>query len=179
MANALQDNYDKYVAVNGAGRSAQRVADANRSAFIRLAEKAGYAAGEARRLADRLLNIPRSRTTQIEARTAEAQARLARLKSLYDALRSKSITVTTYVAQVRRNKVENQLDRYGGAYASDQAFSLAPSDAGTFRSTPPTQVDVASNITVNLDGAPFRNMTVRAIEANNRREKWRAKVGPR
>lgn len=181
LAGALQDNYDKYVAVNGAGRQAERVADRNRAAFVRMAEKAGYSAGQARRLADELLNIPRSRETRIEAQTAEAQARLRNLKRLYDQLRSKSITVTTYVSQVRRNKVERQLDRYGGAYSVGQNFSVSPSgpETGTFRTGGPLSVESTIENRLYLDGSLIYEYTDQQIQRAAARQAWRARVGPR
>jgi hypothetical protein len=181
VANALQDNYEKYVAVNGAGRAAEKVADSNRSAFIRLARQAGATAGQAQRLANELFGIPKSRTTNIQLQKAEAERRLAELKRKYDQLRSKQITVDVYVNASRLNKVYNQLDRYGGAFTVDQAFQIAAPGEFRSRTGGPTPVSLTSTLEsrLYLDGSLIYERTDRQIQASERRQQWRTRVGKR
>ncbi|GEP38893.1 hypothetical protein NPS01_25560 [Nocardioides psychrotolerans] len=65
-----------------------------RSAFIETATAMGVPIGKARDLARQLLEIPRSRLIEIQAKTEAAAARLADIKRGIDVIQSKTVTVT-------------------------------------------------------------------------------------
>lgn len=173
LAQALSSNYDAYVKVNGAGAGAERVANRNRQAFIGLAQKAGYSADQARKLADKLLGIPARRTPQVNL-TGNAARRADEVIDKIRQIRSKTVTVTLV-----KNTIENitqgfKKQRTGG-YAA--AGGYAQSAGGLSRTGGPTPVSVTSNVTVALDGRPFRDFTTQAVRDDGRRRDWRAKVG--
>jgi hypothetical protein len=56
---------------------------------------------------------------------------------------------------------------------------FATAGGGTSRTGGPTPVQVDQTLNVSLDGRPFREMTARAVDASERRQAWRARVGRR
>lgn len=176
LAQALTSNYDAYVKVNGAGAGAERVANRNRQAFIGLAQKAGYSAGEARKLADRLLGIPARRTPQVNL-TGNAARRADEVIDKIRQIRGKTVTIN-----IVRNTIENitkglKKVRTGG-YSGAGSWAAAAADSGEVSRTG-GPVEVTSRVDVSLDGRPFRQYTARAIRDDGRRRDWRARIGTR
>lgn len=89
-----------------------------RAAFIAAAEKAGYAAGEARKLADRILSIPKARTARIEASTKSAEANVKRVRDLLAGIHNKTVSVNVLIRESQARKVNNTLDRLAGSRAA-------------------------------------------------------------
>lgn len=113
LADSLRSNYDAYVAVNGAGDGANRVAQKNRDSFIKLAEKAGYAASQARILADKLLGIPNvTRNVKVNG-IQKAKDDLAALRARLAGIKNRTVYVRTLFIEERKLKVDNQLGRSG------------------------------------------------------------------
>lgn len=152
LANSLGTAHDKYVQVNGSGAKSNAIMSANRAEFIRAARAAGAAADKAEALADELLGI-----------------------------KSRTVSVNVVFNESRINAVENRLNRMGGSMynAAGDSWAALDSKSGTARTGGPTPVSVSNNVSVALDGAPFRAMTVQAVQASERRQAWRAKVGAR
>jgi hypothetical protein len=138
LADTLATNYDRYVAVNGAGDRAQGVMQRNRQAFIRAAEAAGYSAGKARELANRLLGIPQKRTPTIQLRGDEsAKARLQALKNMLASIKNRTVYVRVAHIEGRKLKVEDQLGRssyreYGGPVKKGHAYVVGEKRAEVF-----------------------------------------------
>lgn len=182
VAAALQRQYDAYVKVNGTGPRTAALAEDLRGKFVALAEKAGLSGEAARNLANRILEIPTKRETKINAPTAQARAEIKALQDRVNALRGKTIGVTVRVNASQLNKVNAQLARAGGGAGSFSAAAYwAPADAGfgAARTGGPSQIDVASDVNVYLDGRPFYAVSVTAAQQVTSRAAWRQKVGPR
>jgi ABC-type transporter Mla subunit MlaD len=138
LANRLSANYDAYVKVNGAGAAAQGVLQRNREAFIRLAEKAGYSAGQARRLANELLGIPKKITPTVNVSgTASAMSKLQALKNRLASIKDRTVYVRVAHIEGRKLKVEDQLGRssyreYGGPVRKGHAYVVGEKRAEVF-----------------------------------------------
>jgi hypothetical protein len=63
--------------------------------------------------------------------------------------------------------------------ARDRAAFAAGTGGGSMPRTPPVEVHSESNVTVELDGSPFRAMTIRTTRVAEARQAWRNKVGKR
>jgi hypothetical protein len=176
VAGQLTRNYEAYVAVNGAGAGAAAVAAENRRQFIALATSAGASGTAANRLADELLGIP-SVNPKVTVQGVESARAVAR-------------TITTTLNAIADETV-NVYVRYagGGGLSSAEARASArknlaagaafmETDGGT-RSAPPAQVNVDSQVVVNLDGAPFRSMTAQVVSAHDRAQRHRMRYGGR
>jgi hypothetical protein len=183
VAGALQRQYDAYVKVNGVSPRSAALADTLRGKFITLATSAGLSAGKAQELADKILNIPARRNTKITAPTAQARAEIKALQDKVNALRGKTIGVTVRVNASQLNKVNAQLARSGGGRGGlfNAAAYWAPADVGfgAARTGGPSQIDVASDVNVYLDGRPFYAVSVTAAQKVADRAAWRQKVGAR
>jgi hypothetical protein len=97
--------------------------DRQRREFIRAAQAAGYTAGQAQNLANKVLKIPRSRVIDIRAYTGSAEAKIQAIK---DSLRrmpgSKTITIRT-IADIPAGMSIGQLMReHGGPVRKGQAY---------------------------------------------------------
>lgn len=77
------------------------LADARQN-FIQVAQDMGMAEGKAKRLADRLFEIPSKRKTEIQVETSQADAALRALKARMDAIKNKSVTVSVNQHTVRQ-----------------------------------------------------------------------------
>lgn len=66
-----------------------------------------------------------------------------------------------------------------GLFASGAAFAMSGGGGGVQVAAAPVELHSESNVSVSLDGQPFRAMTVRVVNESQRREAWRAKVGRR
>jgi hypothetical protein len=113
VASAYVRVHDDAVAANGEGRKSAQVAATNQAAFVRLAEKAGYSASQARNLARSLGLIPTRRETQIRADTSQAEAKARRIKALLAGIHSRTVSVNVLIHESQVNKVNNTLDRLG------------------------------------------------------------------
>lgn len=103
-------------------------------------------------------------------------------------------TITTVYRQVgSKSGISDQAtghsrtgtEDYGGLsswsaarYASGQRAEMG-SSGGMYRTGGPAEVHSEVNVQVALDGAPFREMTARAVSGAEKRQAWRAKVGRR
>jgi hypothetical protein len=181
LAGALHAQYTATVQVNGEGVRSNAVANENRAAFIRLAQQFGASRRQAEALANSMGLIPAKKNTNFEARTAAAQARVRDLKRLYDQVQNKTVTVDVYVNASRLNAVENRLERlHGGAFATGQTWAATDQNSGGMsRTSAPTAVNLTSTNRLYLDGTLVYERTERQIEASNRRQAHRAKVGRR
>lgn len=155
---------------------------AQRQAFIAAANAAGIYGADAEYLADQLLGIPKSTNAKVNVAAEEAKRDAIETKRHLNAIKG------TYNATVKVNFVNFQpgvgvkvkggtitkYDAVSHFYAADNAEGQARSRAGG-----PTPVSVTSNVQVDLDGEPFRAYTVRAVDAAERRSRWRAAVGSR
>lgn len=176
VAASLAAEYEAFVKVNGAGTEADAVAKRNRASFVKLAEDAGYAADGARALADRLLGIPAKRTPKVmldDLTKKPIQTIMERLA----AIRNRTVTVNVAVRQsgdaaaLRKQNIK--------AYSAARSFAAAGPEPGGSRVGGPTPISLESTLNVLLDGRPFREMTSTAIDASERRQAWRRKVGVR
>lgn len=66
--------------------------------------------------------------------------------------------------------------QFAAAFAGNTNFAMGGSGG---RIGGPVQVETTSQIEVNLDGKPFRQMTARAVADSERRQAWRARTGKR
>lgn len=62
-------------------------------------------------------NFAKTYEAKVKANTETAEARIKHVRELLKQVRSKQITVDVLVNESRLNKVQNTLDRFGGAYA--------------------------------------------------------------
>lgn len=138
LAETLSRNYEAYVKVNGAGRGAQQVLERNRAAFIRLAEKAGYSAGQSRRLANELLGIPKKTNPTVNVSgTASGISKLQALKKQLASIKNRTVYVRVAHIEGRKLKVEDQLARggnreFGGPVRRGHAYVVGEKRAEVF-----------------------------------------------
>lgn len=182
VANTLTSNYEAYVKVNGEGTKSAGVAETNRAAFIKLAEKAGYSATEAGKLATQLGLIPTKKETKLSADAAKAKAEIAALKAKLAGIQDKTVQLRVQVAQGQLNNAAHTIARLGGEFSATRAFAISAGQqqgGNVSRTGGPTPVNVDQHLTVQLDGRPFYEFTTRKISESNKRTAWRAKVGRR
>jgi phage-related protein len=107
------------------------------------------------------------------------------VNSALQGLKDKTVTIHTYITGAGKKIIENQ----GSVRVAGEGLNIAASGgvswarnfamdggAGASRTGGPTPVSVNSNVTVNLDGAPFRAMTATAISGAERRQDWRNRM---
>lgn len=116
VAEKLVATYDAYVKVNGEGAGAQKVAEQNRAAFVRLAGQFTRTKGEAEALATELGLIPANKRTNFYANTHDAEARIAALKGSIGGVHGKTITV--HVSVTGTERLDNLGHRIGGYRAA-------------------------------------------------------------
>lgn len=181
LAAARLADYNATVQLNGEGIKSNQVAAANRAAFIKLATQFGLSKTAAAQLATQFGLIPAKKNTTFHANTHDAEARAKALAEKLDrAARTRTASVIVTFNESRIRAVENRLNRlHGEGFARGDGWSAVDSSSGVARTGGPTPVSVSSSVSVSLDGAPFRAMTVQAVEAGARRQAWRAKVGAR
>lgn len=185
VAKALRENYEQYVAVNGAGGKAEGVAEANRAAFVKTARQFTKTAGEAEALADKILGIPKKRETQSVFDKASASAAIAAYKKQIAGIPTYKRTVIEIAAKVTgsslgQSALGSALNKQSLKF--DAMASFASADGSTrSRTGGPATVASDVNLTsvIQLDGQPFYDFTARAISANDRRKAWEQKVGKR
>lgn len=175
LVGALNSNYDAFVKVNGQGNAANGIASSNYNSFIKAARGLGIGKTAAEQYAAKLGLIPPSKKTDVYANTHDAEARLKTLKAKLDAIRSKSVTVEV---KTRYPQGRDNADKLKFA-AGDYWAAADMNSASNSRTGGPAAVSVTgtvdSNVTVLLDGTPFRSM----VAASESRSAWRAKVGRR
>lgn len=179
VAQALANNYQAYLKVNGAGAGAERVAYKARDSFTALARQAGYSAGQAENLADELLGIP-SRKTPVVNLTGNAIQRTGTVLERLAAIKSKTVSVNVAVRQ--SGDAAALRKQSAPAFSASQHFAQvgeAGGAGGTYRTGGPAQVAVNQRLDVALDGRPFYSYTTRRIAESERRTAWRQKVGTR
>lgn len=178
VATALQQNYDGYVKVNGAGAGASQLAEELRGKFVKLAEKMGASSGRAQQLASDLLGIPNVKR-DVTVRTDAAAAAAEALKRKLATIKDRTVYVNVAFNQGRLNKVEAQLSRINHAgLAGDTGWEGSAGGAGS-RTGGAQQINVTSRVDVMLDGKPFRTMVDTAVRDSQDRTAWRTKVGTR
>ena len=91
---ALNDQAAAWNDLSEKAKNAPGAYKAARNALIDVAEQMGYGERQAKKLADRILEIP-DRRIRVEAETDSALAAVAAVKARLDALRNKTITITT------------------------------------------------------------------------------------
>jgi hypothetical protein len=152
------------------------IAGRGRDQFIKLARQFGLTKTQAANLATEMGLIPAKKKTDFTANTHDAAGRIAALQDQINNVHGKTISIDV---QARTNKVNNQLSRLGVQFDARDSFMFARSDGQDVRSRTeaPRQIDVQStaNVTVLLDGKPFRAMAVQAagdvVDASTRRQK--------
>lgn len=181
LAGALNANYQAYVKVNGEGRGAQAVAEANRKKFIELATSFTGSKKKAEELATQMGLIPAKKRTDFTANTHDAEGRIKALQDRVNSVHGKTVNVTVAINAGRLANIENRLARLGGSLynAAGATWAALDSNSGTARSGGPTPVSLTNELTVSLDGTPFYAMTARAGRARSARDAWRQKVGRR
>lgn len=97
VASTLNDQYEGYVKVNGAGAEADKVANTNYSSFIKTATALTGSAKRARQYATELGLIPPKKNTDVHANTTDAAARIRALQGQINALRGKTVTIRTVI----------------------------------------------------------------------------------
>lgn len=183
LAGALNESYDSFVKVNGAGAAASEVASKNYDSFVHAAEGAGLSARKARDLASALGLIPPKRNVDVLANTHDAEARVKALQDRLNALHSKTITITVARRVTGSSASDSALaSALGkqGAFAGGGSGYWAPSGPGSVaRVGGPAPVDVQNTVLVNLDGAPFYAATATAVRSDRKRTEFRNRVGTR
>jgi hypothetical protein len=181
QAGAIEQNYKAFIAVNGVGPQSAAVADNLRAKFEALGRKAGYSAGEARNLANKILGIPQRRETKLIMETAAATAKARSIQSEINKIPS-----TKYVRVIVTRSGEVTYGGGGGRQAPQGGFDAnssyrlaARTNGGVSRTGGAGPVTVNNDVRVMLDGAPFYAHTTRAVAAAESRAAWRQKVGRR
>jgi hypothetical protein len=177
LAGALTSNYDAYVKVNGEGIKSNGVAASNRAQFIKLATQFHLSKSAAGALATQLGLIPAKKNTSFTANTHDAAARIEALKEQISTVHGKSVSIT--VAASISNKSANTLARLGANFDATDYFAAAGPSDGQRRSggngSDAIDVNSTSNVTVLLDGKPFRAY----VDRSQGKAAWRQKVGRR
>lgn len=179
LASALIAQYNGYVAVNGEGRAANKVAADNRAQFVKLARQFGLTKTQASNLASELGLIPAKKNTSFTANTHDAAGRIEALKEQIASVHGKSVDVIVRASVSR--KVQNTLARYGGTFDATDYFAAAGAGDGIRRAggANPVQVDNTTNVTVLLDGQEIRSVARVEAKAEVDRASHRQKVGKR
>lgn len=138
MSKAARQNEHALYALAGAWNSQSEAVRNNegsyraaRRSFIETAVAMGVPRAEARRLADSILSVPRSRAINIAINRGEIDssvASLERLRTQIESLRNRTITITT--VRNSTNKLAGMLeDRFNGSSAEG---STVPKDGGPY-----------------------------------------------
>lgn len=173
-AGAINAYYDKLVSVNGLTPDVVNTGNQFRDSFIRAARGAGLGQHAAENFADSVLHIPPSHDTKITANASAAQAAARAAQAAINAVHGKTVRIDVVTNAYR--VVHDNADRL--QFDAAASWRSASGD-GTSRTGGPSPVSVHSDVAVNLDGRPFYDMTVAAVERSNSRQAWRAKVGRR
>jgi hypothetical protein len=176
LAGSLNKQYDAHVRVNGAGAAADGILRSNRENFIRVATAASGSAAKARQLADDLLGIPNERKPKVTL-LDNASGKIDNVINRLAAVRSKTVTLNIAVRQSGDAAALRKQSLPSGLSAS--SYFAQTSGEGRYRTGGPTPVNVTSAVNVSLDGQPFYSYTDRAIQQQQARADWRAKVGKR
>lgn len=181
LASALSANYQAYVKVNGEGRGANTVAGQNRAAFIKAAEGFHIGQAAAEKLATKLGLIPAKKATSFTANTHDAAARIAALQGQINSLHNKTVTLTVRTVTAGGVHVSGGSTGSGGTQVKNAANAMWAANAGggTSRTGGPTQVNSSLDLSVNLDGRPFRQMTKQIVADSDRRNDYKRRVPPR
>lgn len=184
---ALLNLADAFNTEARAGEDAKVSADAasnayhnNRAALVKAAMAAGKTRTEAERLAAQLLKVPKNVHTDINANTATASAAVETFQKKVKNLQGKTVTITVRV----QSNGDHYIPGVGTQlkdFAAGGTWNAAPTSTSgaTARAGGPTRVEVESKLAVSLDGRPFREFTVRSIDAADQRASWRRRVGVR
>jgi hypothetical protein len=178
VANTMRDKYNAEVALNGEGRNSERVARQNRDAFLRLATSMGASRSRAQELANQL-GIVASKNPRPTVRLDDGQARAAarRIEAALNAI-PRRIETRVFVSRVGEVTYGGGGGRQGSNFNAATYLRAGAGD-GVHRTGGAAGVQLTSDVSVYLDGAPFHQMTVRAVQAGNERAAWRQKVGTR
>ncbi len=173
--NTTRGNMEK------AGKSAEEVngvLSTQRTRLIEAANKAGLFGKKARDLADQLLGI-KSRNVTVTANTGKALTNAQAVKREIGQISNKTVTLTILTPGLTKAREAVNLRRelldLSGAQGS---FGYAANDGGS-RVGGPRSVSVESNVSVNLDGRPFKQIATTAVDRNARRVAFRSRVGQR
>lgn len=172
--NTVRDNMSK---ANKPAAEINSTLNTQRARLIEAGKQMGLTGSKARTLADQLLGI-KPRSVDVTVKTGKALTNAQAVKREISEIKGKTVTVTVNVNASRLAAVENRLGRLerAGYFAEGGSFGLtAPGQ--TSRTGGP--VEVTSNVSVSLDGKPFRDVAVRAVQTNLERDRFRQKVGRR
>lgn len=95
IARAAMEESEATLTATGSNQAAIQVLRTARDELIRQAQQYGMTADQARQYADKVLAIPKSLTTDVNANTSEANARIETFRSKIDSLRDRSVTIRT------------------------------------------------------------------------------------
>lgn len=138
-------------------------------AFVQVNGVGPKASAVASRLRDRFQAL--AEKAGYGAREARALA-----NSILDLPSNKTVNITVRTTRRGEKLYGNQASQFA---AADSSFYAAAAGAGVSRTGGPAEVAVTSEISVNLDGTPFRSMSARAAQRETDRAAWRQKVGQR
>ncbi len=180
VAGALTANYDAYVKVNGEGKGAQAVAEANRTKFIQLATAFTGSKRKAQELATQM-GLLKPKTISFHANTHDAEGRIKALQGRINGVHGKTVNVNVAINAGRLASIENRLNRLGGSLynAAGATWAALDTNSGLARAGGPTPVSLTSQVAVSLDGRPFYAIAVQASQDRSDRDAWRQKVGRR
>lgn len=182
LVSSYKANHDSVAALNGEGRKSAEVSTKQAAAFQAQAVKIGYTKSQAAALARQYGLVPTRIETAITANTKQAEERTRTVRSLLDQVRSKTISVNVLVNESKLNKVNNTLNRLGGAGLLAAAGSFALTGPGATARTggpDPVNVTAAVSSSLYLDGSLIYERTDRQVQARSQRDAWRQKVGLR
>jgi len=187
LARQINSTRDAIVRQTGSTYAADAAMQTARSTFVRLAMQAGRTAGQAERLANELLGIPKVTRPKIDVNNAEALRKARQADAAIErAARDRTARITVQVNNINAALGPLRSLRSAGANfgAGDGGYrSAVRMGAGgspsTSRTGGPAEVSVLSETTVLLDGAPVvaRARTVARQEIASQR--WRESVGRR
>jgi hypothetical protein len=178
QAAAVEANYRAFVAVNGQGPKSAAVASDLRDKFEALGRRAGYSAGEAQRLADRISGLPGRREIKLIMETDAASRRAREIQAQLNRI-PRTIGVRVIVSRQGEVTYAGGGGRQASNFDANSSFRAAAHGDGARRAGPPTPVSVNSSVDVYLDGRPFYQVAARAVSDAGARAAWRQKVGYR
>lgn len=179
VAKQAQANYDAFVKLNGTGPASAALADSLRAGFIKTAKSMGASEQQAQDYANKLLGIPSKRETQVVLQKQAAINAVNAVKTAISGLRGKDIHINVGVSYAQVGAAAAAIGRLLARGASDSTFGLAAATSDVRRTGGPSSFNINNNVQVSLDGKPFREVTAVVVDANNRRERWRNRVGAR
>lgn len=185
LARQINTTRDAIVAQTGSTYAANAAMQTARSTFVRLAMEAGRTAGQANRLADELLGIPKVVTPRINVNNAEALRKARQADAAIEhAARSRTARINVHVAGI--SAARRAISEAGGATGfggGDGGFRhtfAAPNGGDGYRSRtggPAAPLSLTSDVSVTIDGRGIEAMVDAKIRQSEDRQDWRRRNG--